>query len=88
MRTGVGVEIAVARTVSGKTAKQVSRETGIHESDISRIERGRLNPTESELERLRQAVGWTPLVSFFVKALHEGSTMLRTSSEVVEKVAS
>ena len=35
---------------------QLGRKTGIRQSDISAMERGRLNPTEDELARLANAL--------------------------------
>lgn len=34
--------------------------TGIHYTWLSRIENGRAVPTDEQLSRIREAVGWTP----------------------------
>lgn len=67
MITYTGKELAVARVLSGKTARTVSAETGINKASISRIENGRENPTPIQLAKLRVAVGWSPQISFFVR---------------------
>lgn len=42
------------------TQAELGRRAGIRQSDISAIERGRLNPTEDELLRLANALAITP----------------------------
>ena len=40
-----------------KTQYDIERETGIRQSDVSAIERGRVNPTPEELQALSLALG-------------------------------
>ncbi len=45
------------RLDAGLTQSQLASEAGIHQSEISKIERGRLNPTKETLETLAHALG-------------------------------
>ena len=49
--------VAYARALAGVSQKRLSEETGIDQSDISRIERGIANPSVSTLERIAKALG-------------------------------
>ena len=47
------------RFLSGKSQDELMIETGINQAKISRIERGYLNPTAEEKEKLAKALGTT-----------------------------
>lgn len=49
--------VSVARAKSGLSQKELSKLTGIDQSDISKIERGLSNPSISTLERIAKALG-------------------------------
>lgn len=49
--------VAVARAKVGISQKELSAQTGIDQSDISKIERGIGNPSVSTLNRLARAMG-------------------------------
>jgi transcriptional regulator with XRE-family HTH domain len=46
-----------ARQSSGLTQKQISKKTGIAQSDISKLERGGANPSLRTLQRLASGMG-------------------------------
>ena len=46
-----------ARTAEGLTQKELSRRTGIAQSDISKLENGNANPSVRTLKRLAEAMG-------------------------------
>ena len=77
----IGRELAVARVLSGKTARQVSAETRIHTTIISRIENGRENPTARQLDALKRATGWTEHLSFLVRMVLGDNTRLPSRAE-------
>jgi ribosome-binding protein aMBF1 (putative translation factor) len=52
----LGLQFRDARVAQGLTQAELSGLTGIPQSDISRIERGAANPTESTLQRLAYAL--------------------------------
>ncbi len=52
----LGLQFRDARVSRGLTQAQLSGLTGIPQADISRIERGAGNPTESTMQRLAHAV--------------------------------
>lgn len=49
--------VSAARAKSGLSQKELSKLTGIDQSDISKIERGLSNPSISTLERIAKALG-------------------------------
>lgn len=53
----LGREIRLARGVARLTQAELSRKSGVPQETISRIERGRANPTMSTLEKLARAMG-------------------------------
>lgn len=53
----LGREIRLARDVACLTQAELSRKSGVPQETISRIERGRANPTMSTLEKLARAMG-------------------------------
>jgi DNA-binding XRE family transcriptional regulator len=52
----LGLQFRDARVSRGLTQAQLSGLTGIPQADISRIERGAGNPTESTMQRLAHAL--------------------------------
>ena len=52
----LGPQIRAARVVKGWTQASLSHFTGMSTGDISRIETGRLIPTEAQLRRLSRAL--------------------------------
>lgn len=56
--------LAEAREMVGMTQKQLSDSTGIHQSDISKIERGLANPSLSTLRRLAEGMGLKLRIDF------------------------
>lgn len=59
-RFEIGIELGLqfhdARLSQGLTQRQLSQRSGVRQADISRIERGAGNPTESTLLRLADAL--------------------------------
>lgn len=53
----VGAEIRLARKVTGLTQIELAEKSGVPQETISRLERGRSNPTLGTLERLARAIG-------------------------------
>ncbi len=53
----IGIALGRARRAIGMSQMQLAEETGIQQAVISRIERGKGNPTISTLETLAQGVG-------------------------------
>lgn len=52
----LGLQFHDARVAQGLTQRQLSERSGVRQADISRIERGAGNPTESTLQRLASAL--------------------------------
>lgn len=50
-------ELVMLRKQRGVSQRELGEVTGIHQSEISRIERGVGNPTEDTLARIGQALG-------------------------------
>lgn len=53
-----------AREIANITQKQLSESTGIHQADISKIERGIANPSLSTLNRLAKGMGMELQLTF------------------------
>jgi transcriptional regulator with XRE-family HTH domain len=53
-----------ARQKTGMTQKQLAERTGIHQSDISKLERGNGNPSLRTLSRLAEGLGMKLKVEF------------------------
>jgi ribosome-binding protein aMBF1 (putative translation factor) len=53
---GIGERIAARREQLHLTQGQVAERAGIRQSDISRIERGKANPTQATLEKVADAL--------------------------------
>lgn len=57
-----------ARTSRNLTQKQLAELTGIHQSDISKLENGTRNPTINLLKRLADGMGMVLKIEFVPKA--------------------
>ncbi len=53
---GMAVELMELRERHGMTQEELAEATGIHQSEISRIERGSANPTAKTLLRIAEAL--------------------------------
>ncbi len=53
-----------ARLEAGMTQEQLSKKTGINQSNLSRIERGVGNPSMATIERIAAALGKKVSISF------------------------
>lgn len=60
-------KLSETREVIGMTQKQLSDTTGIHQADISKIERGIGNPSLSTLKRLADGMGMNLKIDFIPK---------------------
>ncbi len=56
--------LAEARKLAGVTQKQLSERTGIYQSDISRIEHARANPSLDTLQRLADGMDMELTITF------------------------
>lgn len=54
---GMAMQITEWRERRGMTQAQLAEASGIDQGDISRIERGSINPTEKTLGRIAEALG-------------------------------
>ena len=61
------VNLINARDHAGLTQKQLADRTGIHQADISKIERGIANPSISTLQRLAEGLGLALKIHFVEK---------------------
>ncbi len=63
--------LRLARIASGFRLIDVQRKTGIHESRLSRIERGEVEPRETEIGRLLRLYGseWSAHINAGVSSL-------------------
>lgn len=59
----VGNAVAAARAKKGLSQKDMSRKTGIDQSDLSKIERGIANPSVGTLSRIAEAMDSTLSIS-------------------------
>ncbi len=57
-----------ARTSQNLTQKELAERTGIHQSDISKLENGTRNPTINLLKRLADGMGMVLKIEFVPKA--------------------
>lgn len=53
-----------ARVASGMTQQQLAEKTGIHQTDISKMERGSANPSLRTLQRLAGGLGMKLKIEF------------------------
>ena len=56
-----------SREKVGMTQKRLAEVTGIYQADISKIERGRSNPSLSTLKRLAEGMGMSLVIEFQTK---------------------
>lgn len=56
----LGTNLREARKKLGLTQEEVARRSGVHSTEVSRIEGGRRDPKVSTLERLAKAVEVKP----------------------------
>lgn len=61
----VGIELLKARENAGMTQKELAKKTGVHQANISKIERGLANPSLSLLNRLASGMGMKMHVKFY-----------------------
>jgi len=59
VRFRIGARVLQQRLAAGLTQKQLAEASGIAQADISRIERGQINPTAATLETLGGPLGVT-----------------------------
>ena len=59
VRVMLGQTIAAAREEKGMSQRQLSRNSGVIQAEISKIEQGRGNPTVTTLQKLAKALGRT-----------------------------
>lgn len=60
----LGHEISRVREEAGITQKELSIITGIHQADISKIERGKANPSLTTLKRIADGMGMQLKITF------------------------
>ncbi len=58
--SALGPNLREARERLGLTQEQVAQRSGVHATEVSRIERGKRDPKVSTLERLARAVKVKP----------------------------
>ena len=63
----LGVNFARAREKAGLTQKELSEKTGIYQADISKMERGKGNPSLQTIQRLAEGVGVQLRIEFLPK---------------------
>lgn len=56
-RFGIGAKLLDRRLAAGLTQRQLADTSGIHQAEISRIERGQGNPTAQTLQALGTPLG-------------------------------
>lgn len=61
--------IRTLRAYRRMSQAELAKRSGLSQGDISRIETGRLNPTEDEVTRIRQALNWSPELDMHLEAL-------------------
>ena len=59
--------IIEARTAQNLTQKELAERTGIHQSDISKLENGTRNPSVNLLKRLAEGMGMALRIEFVPK---------------------
>lgn len=69
LRLKVAHEITEARAKAGLSQKELSDRTGIDQSDISKIETGKANPSISTMERIAKALGTEVTITFDEKTI-------------------
>jgi transcriptional regulator with XRE-family HTH domain len=56
----LGVNLRAARKEAGLSQEQVAERSGVHATEVSRIEAGKRDPRVSTVERLAEAVDLKP----------------------------
>lgn len=69
LSNNVSNKIKIVRASRGMTQTQLSEATGLSQWFISEVERGRVNPTVDELERIKAALNWTSALDVHLEAL-------------------
>jgi len=64
-------KVKVLRSVQGWSQGDLARACGIANFDLSKIETGKMLPSEAWDQRIRSALGWTPAVDAALDALAE-----------------
>ena len=67
IRNSLGYQLTEARTSIGMYQPDLAKATGIHQGDISDIERGKANPTIKTLSRLAEGMGMRLKIEFVPK---------------------
>ena len=67
--TAIGNRIRQLRNIRGMYLSDMQAKTGIHYTWLSRIETGKVIPTEDELNRIKVALDWTPEMDAHLEAL-------------------
>jgi len=62
-------KVKVLRTMRGWSQGDLARACGIGNFDLSKIETGKMLPSEAWDRRIRAALGWTPAVDAALDAL-------------------
>ncbi len=63
----LGANFTKAREQAGLTQKELSEKVGIYQADISKIERGKANPSLQTLKRLAEGIGMELKIDFMPK---------------------
>ena len=63
----LGVNLTKARDMVGMTQKELSEKVSIFQGDISKIERGKANPSVQTLQRLAEGMGMKLNIEFIPK---------------------
>ena len=63
----IAENLSKAREISGITQKELAETTGIYQSDISKIERAKANPSVKLLERLADGMNMEIKIEFIPK---------------------
>lgn len=67
IRSSLGYQLTEARASVGMYQPDLAKATGIHQGDISDIERGKANPTIKTLSRLAEGMGMRLKIEFVPK---------------------
>lgn len=61
--------VRIVRVSQGMTQTELAKRTGLSQWLISEIERGRVNPSDEELNKIKTALNWTPELDIHLEAL-------------------
>ena len=73
----LAAKLTQIREALGLTQKDLEKRTGIHQSDISKIERGVANPSLETLNRLADAMGCSVTHDFYIKNENDNHEVVR-----------